>query len=309
MAVYSVEGKLGTGKTKFCVWMAQQAMLQGRLVASNVDMQAHRMTPYRKRPQVMRVPDKPTADDLDAIGHGNADSYDESKNGVLILDELGTWLNSRSFQDKSRAGLIDWLIHARKKGWDVYLIVQDAGIIDKQVREALIEYQCRCVRMDKVRIPFVGKLLGLFHEKWGYLPRFHIVTARVGYGAGAVVAERWIFRGDDLHDAYDTRQVFVTDYPHGSHSVLPPHDYSPLKTPLQLAVDALRARKVLAPPQTVRPPLKPRHRALQLMQGLPPDERLRLARRYAQSLDIAAASCTQAATPAQRVGGRRAAPA
>ena len=49
-------------------------------------------------------------DDLDAIGHGNPDSYDESLNGVLILDELGTWLNSRSFQDKNRADLLDWLI-------------------------------------------------------------------------------------------------------------------------------------------------------------------------------------------------------
>lgn len=221
MAVYSVEGKLGTGKTKFAVWMAQKALREGRLVAGNVNLITENLTPERASSYI-RIPDRPLPEDLLAIGHGNADSYDEAKNGILLLDELGTWLNSRSFQDKSRAGVLDWLIHARKYGWDVYLIVQSAQMIDKQVREALIEYECKCLRMDKVRIPLIGRFLGAFVERWGYLPRFHLVTARVGYGAGAIVADRWTYRGDDLHTSYDTRQVFKADYPHGSHCVLPP---------------------------------------------------------------------------------------
>lgn len=229
MAVYSVEGKLGTGKTKFCVWQAQQALYAGRRVASNVDLYLEHLTPFR-RSTYIRLPDKPSAFDLAAIGSGNPESYDEDRNGILILDELGTWLNARSFQDKDRAGLLDWLIHARKHGWDVYLIVQDAGMIDKQVREALIEYQCRCLRLDKVRIPFIGKVLSLFHERLGYLPRIHLTTARVGYGAGAVVAERWYYQGKDLHAAYDTRQVFQSSYPHGAHSVLVPFEFVPRKT-------------------------------------------------------------------------------
>lgn len=226
MPIYSVEGKLGTGKTKFCVWMAQQAMLKKRRVASNVDLDCTKLYPWGKRTYV-RVPDKPTAFDLLALGPGNPESYDEDRNGVLILDELGTWLNARSFQDKDRAHLLDWLIHARKYGWDVYLIVQDAGMIDKQVREALIEYQCRCMRMDKVRIPIIGRILGLVHERLAYLPKFHLVTARVGYGTGAIVADRWSFLGKDLHAAYDTRQVFRSDYPHGAYSALLPWDWAP----------------------------------------------------------------------------------
>lgn len=229
MAVYSVEGKLGTGKTKFCVWKAQEALYAGRRVASNVDLYLEHLTPYR-RSTCIRLPDKPSAFDLAAIGPGNPESYDEDRNGILILDELGTWLNSRSFQDKDRAGLLDWLIHARKHGWDVYLIVQDAGMIDKQVREALIEYQCKCLRLDKVRIPYLGVILSLFNERWAYLPKLHLTTARVGYGAGAVVAERWYYQGQDLHAAYDTRQIFQSSYPHGVHSVLLPHDFVPKKT-------------------------------------------------------------------------------
>lgn len=274
MAVYSVEGKLGTGKTKFCVWRAQEALRAGRRVASNVDLKLEKLTPERASSYI-RVPDKPTAEDLDAIGPGNPESYDEDKNGVLILDELGTWLNARSFQDKSRAGVIDWLIHARKHGWDVYLIVQDANMIDKQVRESLIEYQCRCIRLDKVRIPVIGKMLGVFGGRWGYLPRMHITTARVGYGQNAIVAERWTYRADDVHAAYDTRQIFRNDYPHGAYTALPAWDYVKPTT----AIERLRARiqQFTAPPP--KPTPKPKTHLVQLLTRLPPDRRIYWSKR------------------------------
>lgn len=272
MPVYSVEGKLGTGKTKFCVWRAQEALREGRRVASNLDLDLSKLVPER-RAHYVRLPDKPSAFDLDAAGHGNPGSYDEAKNGLMILDELGTWLNSRSFQDKSRAPMIDWLIHARKHGWDVYLIVQDANMIDRQVREALIEYQCRCIRLDKIRIPVIGGLLGIAGGRWGYLPRMHVTTARVGYGAGAIVAERWTYRGDDLHAAYDTRQIFRSDYPHGAFSSWSP---APFVKPMT-ARDRLRfawSRPVK------RPELRPKlPEVAAIMEATPdPGQRLRLVR-------------------------------
>lgn len=272
MPVYSVEGKLGTGKTKFAVWRAQEALSQRRKVASNVDLKPEVLWPYGSRSYV-RIPDKPTSFDLEAIGHGNPGSYDEETNGVLILDELGTWLNARSFQDRDRVQVLDWLIHARKYGWDVYLIVQDSGMIDKQVREALIEYQVRCMRGDKIRIPFLGHLLELFNKRWAYLPKAHIATARVGYGGGQVVAERWMYRGHDLHAAYDTRQVFRSDYPHGPHSVLVPHDF----TPKLLPMDALKARlrrlfRPVVPAKSV--PARPRAPLVAHIARLPADRRI-----------------------------------
>jgi hypothetical protein len=280
MAVYSVEGKLGTGKTKFCVWMAQQALLARRRVASNVDLDCTVLTPF-KRSTYVRLPDKPRALDLEAMGHGNPASYDEDHNGVLILDELGTWLNSRSFQDKDRMPVIDWLIHARKHGWDVYLIVQDAGMIDKQVREALIEYQCRCMSLAKIRIPFVGKTLSLFHERAGYLPRAHTVTARTGYGLNAIVAERWMFTGKDLHAAYDTRQIFTNDYPNGAHSVLPPWDWKPRPLPwIATAMPRAAAfvRGVFNPPPRQRPPARPKHPLAAQFMHLPAEQRVAAVR-------------------------------
>lgn len=285
MAVYSVEGKLGTGKTKFAVWRAKLALLEGRRVASNVDLHLGDLLP-RRASRYVRLPDKPTDFDLDAAGHGNPDSYDEDRNGVMILDELGTWLNARSFQDKSRAGLIDWLIHARKKGWDVYLIVQDAGMIDRQVREALIEYQCRCLRLDKVKIPGVSFVAGVVRDlaqvlfpaswcvrlkvqRWGYLPRMHLVTARVGTGQTAVVAERWMYRGDELHKGYDTRQAFSSSYPHGAHSVwVQP---LPARPSLGARVRAWWASR------HARPALKPKRPEVQALASLPAPEAWRRA--------------------------------
>lgn len=275
MAVYSVEGKLGTGKTKFAVWQAQQAMLEGRRVASNVDLKPWLMV-NRRGVSYCRIPDKPSAHDLEAIGHGNPDSYDEERNGVLILDELGTWLNSRSFQDKQRAHLLDWLIHARKFGWDVFLIVQDAQMIDKQVRESLLEYRCRCMRFDKVKVPIIGGILGAFVKRWGYLPRMHNVAARVGDGPGAIVAERWTYRGDDLHACYDTRQVFRTDYPHGAHSVLPPWDWQPAPG----LGDRLRSKLAAVLGQPRRPAPRPPLRLVQLLRELPPDQRVAAWQRF-----------------------------
>lgn len=276
MAVFSVEGKLGTGKTKFCVWRAQLALVEGRTVASNVDIAPHLITP-RHRARIIRIPDKPTAADLEAMGHGNPDSYDEDRNGVLILDELGTWLNSRSFQDKNRASLLDWLIHARKHGWDVYLIVQDANMIDRQVREALIEYQVKCMRMDKVRIPVIGHVTGVLRDRWAYLPKFHLATARVGIGANAVVAERWQFVGKSLHAAYDTRQVFRENYAHGSHSVLPPWDWRPAPAPGEVL--RARVRAFFDGPPRVRPQPKPKTPLMAAIAKLPPDRRVHYARR------------------------------
>lgn len=264
MPVYSVEGKLGTGKTKFCVWRAQQALLAGRRVASNVDLQLDKLTP-RLKTSYVRLPDKPRAHDLEAAGHGNPDSYDEDQNGVMILDELGTWLNARSFQDKERAPLLDWLIHARKYGWDVYLIVQDANMIDKQVRESLIEYQIKCFRGDKIKIPFFGSFLGAFNPRWGYLPKFHLAVARVGSGVNAVVAERWMYKGIDLHAAYDTRQVFRSDYEHSSYSVLYPGEVPERKPGF--------FKRLFSRPPRKRPEPRPMLPQVVALCDLPPDER------------------------------------
>lgn len=212
MGVSFVTGKLGSGKGKYAVMrLREAAVLEGRRIAGNVDLNLDKFASKKAKARYIRVPDKPTAHDLYALGHGNPESYDEDRNGLLVLDELGTWFNSRSFQDRERAPVLDWLIHARKHGWDVLLICQNEIQIDKQAREALGEVFVRCMAMHKLKVPVLGSILELFSRRISRLPRFHIASVRVGSGGSSFVTERIWYRGDHLHPMYDTRQIFKAD--------------------------------------------------------------------------------------------------
>jgi len=224
MSVYLVTGRLGAGKSLAAVGRIRDALLEGRRVATNLDLKLENFLPASAREvDVQRVPDKPTVADLDAIGLGT-EAVDESRNGLLVLDELGSWLNSREWADKSRQGVIDWLIHSRKRGWDVYFITQAMGQIDKQVREALVEYLVVCRRLDRLKIPFVGGLLSFLSGGLikGMMPKLHFAIVRYGTSPDAVIADRWVYLGRDLYDAYDTRQVFSPRYASGLYSYLTP---------------------------------------------------------------------------------------
>lgn len=222
MAVYITTGKLGNGKTLVSVGRIRDRLRAGAMVATNLDLDLRAMFgPFAKNLRVVRVPDKPTRADLDLIGSGNA-SYDESKNGLLVLDECGTWLNSRAWQDKARQPLFDWLVHARKLGWDVILIVQDVSILDSQMREAIGEHVVYCRRLDRIQVPIVGALVKALTGFRLALPRMHVAKVVYGLSRNDMVSDRWVYRGNDLFACYDTRQAFLLEYPHAVHSMLTP---------------------------------------------------------------------------------------
>lgn len=226
MPVYAVTGQLGSGKTLVVVGKIRDALRQGRRVATNLDLRLELLHEDVSPGQVVRLPDHPTAEDLHALGVGN-ESRDEKRNAVLALDEAGAWLNSRGWQDKDRHKVIEWMLHARKLGWDVFLIVQDIALVDKQVRVAFVEHLVRCRRLDRFSVPFLGPV---FQALGGALrlPQVHIANVFYGTSPGSVCVERWVYRGVDLWGAYETRQIFRGDGP-GLASVLPPSRYSWLR--------------------------------------------------------------------------------
>ncbi|MEN2384179.1 zonular occludens toxin domain-containing protein [Comamonas sp. A7-5] len=287
MPVYVVQGKLGTGKGKYCMLKMHDALLDGRRVATNFDLFLDGLMPSKSKVTAVRVPDKPTAQDLDDIGPGNPeDRFNEERNGVLVLDELGSWLNSRGFNSPERAALLDWLIHARKKGWDVYLVVQSIDMIDKQVRVGLAEYQVRLIRADKIKLPIVGSFLG----KRGRLPRLHIANVSLTDVPGVTIDREW-FKGEYLHKGYDTLQIFrdwvrnpVDERFKGELYGGP---YSMLSAwHLKGRYEAPEARvglfQRLFGSKREKPVPKPRLAAVELCAKLPPDEAWALARRYVQ---------------------------
>lgn len=218
MAVYFVTGKLGSGKTLAAVGRIHDYLVKGRKVATNLDLNLTKLLPVREKKSVVyRVPDKPTVEDLEALGIGN-DSYDENKNGLLVLDECGTWFNARSWNDKKRAPVIDWFLHARKLGWDIIFIVQDISLVDKQAREALAEHVVYCKRTDRLSIPLVGGLLRKIGIKF---PKVHYGIVKYGDSEHSLTVDRWVYRGKNFYQAYDTKQIFVDDPSSSVYQYLP----------------------------------------------------------------------------------------
>lgn len=308
MAVYAITGKLGSGKGKAAIQRLREYIRAGKRVATNCDVFMEHLLPPHSRATILRVPDKPTATDLYAIGSGNKfiefepiishekntytatppspkilKGFDESFNGALVLDECGSWLNARTFGDRGRGEMLEWCIHARKYGWDIFFVMQNISQIDKQLRESLFEYVVRLNRLDRMKVPIVSAAVkaATAGAVSGNMPRLHIAVVRLGSSPDALVADRWIFRGDDLNDAYNTTQVFSDSYPHAIHSLLPNWHrigYA-IPEPVPLGVRIARYFGFMLPPKPKRK-VKPVTPLMAKIMLLPPDQRMRHIKRF-----------------------------
>lgn len=222
MPVWCVTGKLGSGKTLISVSKIYEALAQGRVVATNLNLNMPKLCgPNARTPRVWRLPDEPTRADFDALGYGNT-SYDEKKNGLIVLDECGKWFNAQDWNSPEHKKRNDWLINARKLGWDLIFIIQDASAINKQARKSFLEMIVYCRRMDRMGYPIVTQLFS-----WAGFevrpPRVHIGFVTYGDQQHAPITDRWVYRGTHLFKAYDTKQVFLHDYPDGLYMYTPPY--------------------------------------------------------------------------------------
>jgi hypothetical protein len=210
MAFYIVTGRLGGGKTLASIWRIQQYLRQGRKVAANIDLNLDELVTKRiTQKEIIRLPDRPTLQDLEALGEGYHE-YNEEKFGLIVLEEAALWLNTRNFQDKERKKIIDYLVNIRKKRWDVIIIIQHENALDKQVREMFGEFVVNCQRLDRLRIPLVGYLL----EILGFSGRFgkmHICKVRYGLNPQSPKVDSWNFFGKSLYNCYNTMQEYNPD--------------------------------------------------------------------------------------------------
>lgn len=217
MAVYIVSGKLGSGKSLCTVGKIQEYLNQQRMVATNLDLYLENLVnPFAKKTRVIRLPDKPVVTDLDMLPRPYEGKYNENKTGLIVLDECGTWFNTRNFRDKDRPEVIDKLLHIRKCGWDVMFIIQHPEMIDKQIRDGIGEHIVSCKRMDRLSLPLITPIFRLFGIRIKP-PKLHLAVVHYEN----VLVERWLYHGSDLYNAYDTEQIFGANKC-GTHSVLPP---------------------------------------------------------------------------------------
>lgn len=219
MSVYFVTGGLGSGKGLAAMNKIREYAQNGCKIAGNLDVfLPHLCKDVNSRITYIRVPDRPTAHDLNALGSGN-EGYDPFENSLLVLDELATWFNSRTWNEKGRADLLDWLVHSRKHGWDVILIVQSIETVDKQLTELLMEYHVPMSDMSKINIPVIGRLGRSLSKKNRPItfPKIHLGTV---WYKNKVKADKWVFRARDLYASYDTKQIFTEKNDFAVHSQL-----------------------------------------------------------------------------------------
>jgi len=234
VSVYIVTGKLGGGKTLAAVSKIDECIRRGGRVATNLDLRLRflpGLSSKSRAARVVRLPDRPLSSDLSALGYGiegvrnDAEAkaaYDESQFGLIVLDECGTWLNAREWQDADRRALLDLLLHIRKKLWHVYLIIQDISMLDKQVRKALAEHVVYCRNLSNFKIPglsFITEGLGFGPAK---LPKSHLAIVKYGDQPTSITVDRWFYGGAEYYRSYDTTQVFRQEEMPASYSILPP---------------------------------------------------------------------------------------
>lgn len=215
-----LQGKRGSGKSLGAVDLARKYLERGCPVATNLNLYVEKLVPAYCQTRWYRVSDHPTASDLEQLPLGNPGlewregetdpvmllGFKEGQNGLLLLDEVATFLNSREWNGTGRQDLINWLVQSRKYGWDLCFIAQHSNLLDKQIRESLIEIQGTVRRMDKIAVPLLSPLWKYFTGSALYFPKIHYVALLYGFGQGAPVADRLFFRGVDLYEAYDTLQ-------------------------------------------------------------------------------------------------------
>jgi hypothetical protein len=192
-----VTGPPGAGKSYYAVRKAAKALQDGKIVAGNVELREDWPQYVARRDPVLWA--KPWArarwlgegersararfhftEDLDELFRIRLAGSREGR-GVMLLDEAHNWMNARSWSAGDRNRIVRFFSQHRKLGWDVYLIAQQAEMIDKQVR-GLFEYHVHLRNLRKAR--FMGLPLSpvnLFLSVWTWHAATRVVVKREVY--------------------------------------------------------------------------------------------------------------------------------
>jgi hypothetical protein len=210
MTGWLITGVRGEGKSLAAVNKIREYGLQGRPVATNLDIYTDGLFPADSMALVYRLPDKPDIKDLEVLPIPYDVNYKgEDHNGLLVLDEVGTWGNSRSWNDKSRLAVLAWLFLSRKLHWDIILLAQDVDTIDFQMRKTLCEYWVQSSRSDRNVIPFLGMILKSFGFNYHMPLSFNYL---IFYGFESTKPQdKWSY-DDSCYTGYNTNQLFKDNF-------------------------------------------------------------------------------------------------
>ena len=212
------EGSRGSGKSKYAIKEIQEHLNSGRPVATNLDLFLDKLCPDNNKAHYVRLPDYPRSSDLWGLGtaypeldHDKSETYDSKKFGLVVLDELLTSFNSRNWNDPDRLEVINWIVQSRKDAWNLRLIGQSVGAVDKQIVTTVID-ELYSFRNSKNL--FNGVFWRAFIKPWftKICPEFHVARMYDGLKKDKThfMGVDW-FQRVDLHNCYKTAQQFKKD--------------------------------------------------------------------------------------------------
>jgi len=217
---FLLTGKRGNGKSLSALALMRNYIGSNRPIATNLDINVEHLAHASNRTICYRVPDWPIASDLSRLPLGNPglfwndqgqpeqkEDFSEDSNGLLVLDEVVTFLSARQWQGQDRQALINWFAQSRKYGWDLCLICQHPKLLDGAIRDSLIDIHGVTKRLDKVMVPLLGPLVKFFTGKPLKFPKIHVTHFFYGFGQNAPTFDKWKFFGKDLYDAYNSFQI------------------------------------------------------------------------------------------------------
>lgn len=213
-----LEGRRRSGKSLYAVLKIQEYLKEGRRVATNLDLHLENLMPEEKGAFITRIPDFPRSEDLFALGQAydsldadKPETYDESKNGIVVLDELLTSFNSRTWSSKDRMNVINWIVLSGKLGWDLIFIGQSFEAVDGQIRDTVIDRIGSCTSNENLYPGFIWnhlvkpiylKIVGTKHLVFMY------------YGKAKTkdnFSHKITHKKYELFNCYNTAQVFRKD--------------------------------------------------------------------------------------------------
>lgn len=194
--IYCYTGTPGSGKSYSATLRAYELIHRPRpkmVVANyNLNLDSKHQRYFRYLPN-----DKITLESLREISNEYFASHDFRESAItLIIDECQLCINSRTWNDKNRLSLLEFMSQSRHMGYDVILVAQNSSMIDRQFR-ALIEYEVKHRKLANFGL--VGRLLSLvaMGRVYAAVTYYYGLTERIG--VRFFVPRKRVFR---LYDSY-----------------------------------------------------------------------------------------------------------
>lgn len=162
MSIYLVTGQPGNGKSYYAMRQFAASVAAGKYIVTNIELADdwaercsrkgwRRLWPGAIARRAAELRSRVFfTDDLAEAMRVRVPGRKEGR-AVAVLDESHNWMNARSWSADDRKAIVRWFSQHRKLGFDVYLITQDAEMIDKQVR-ALFEVHIQLRNLGKAKV-------------------------------------------------------------------------------------------------------------------------------------------------------------